>query len=57
MQQLPDDLQAIGHELSAAADFLLPVAQASDWSSRLEIVAWLTAVRETFKDKNDSHLH
>ncbi len=57
MQQLPEDLQEIGCELSAAADFLLPVAHASDWPSRPQIVAWLTAVRETFKDKNDSQLH
>lgn len=55
MQQLPDDLQAIGYELSAAADFLLPVAQASDWSCRLEIVAWLIAVRDTFKPDKDLH--
>lgn len=57
MQQQPDDFQAIGYELSAAADFLLPVAKASEWPCRLEIVAWLTAVRETFKDKDDSQLH
>lgn len=51
MQHPKDDLDEIHQMLSEAADFLLPVARASSWPCRLELVAWLIAVRDTCKDK------
>jgi len=52
--QLPeDDLENVHQMLSEAADFLLPVARASSWPCRLELVAWLIAVRDTCKEKGD----
>lgn len=48
MQQRTDELDQM---LADAAEFLLPVAMETDWPCRLEIVAWLIAIRDTFKDK------
>jgi len=48
-----DDLEVA---LSEAADFLLPVARATNWPCRLELVAWLIAIRDTYK-KKDGELH
>lgn len=51
MQNPEDDLDDVHQMLSEAADFLLPVARASSWPCRLELVAWLIAVRDTCKEK------
>lgn len=43
----PDD-RSLREEVSSAAAFLLPIAEATDWPCRLELVAWLIALRDTF---------
>lgn len=54
--QNPEDLEEIQAVLSEAADLLLPLAYASTWPARLDVIAWLIAIRDSFKNK-DGHLH
>lgn len=44
-----NDLEGMEEMLSVAADLLLPLAKSTDWPCRLELVAWLIAIRDTFK--------
>lgn len=57
MQQQPDDLDGIKEILVEAAEILLPVAKETDWPCRLELVAWLIAVRDSFGKKNLRDIH
>lgn len=52
MQQQSEAFEGLEEALVEAAEFLLPVARATDWPCRLELVAWLTAIRETFSQRD-----
>lgn len=51
-----EELEVLKSEVSAAADFLLPLAKATDWPCRLELIAWLIALRDSFHPR-DTGLH
>lgn len=51
------ELDAIKQGISEAADFLLPIAVATSWPCRLELVAWLTALRDSYQAKKPLDLH
>jgi len=46
--QGPESFDGLEEALVAAAELLLPVAEASLWPCRLELAAWLISIRDTF---------
>lgn len=52
-----DDLVELSRSLADAAEALLPLARESSWPCRLEVMAWLTAVRDRLSGLSDQSIH
>ena len=52
-----DDLVELSRSLADAAEALLPLARESSWPFRLEVMAWLTAVRDRLSGLSDQSIH
>lgn len=52
-----EDIDGMKEILSLAAEFLLPLARETGWPCRLELMGWLTMVRDTFGERDQKDIH
>lgn len=57
MHHSDEELDALQQSVSEAADFLLPIAVATSWPCRIDLIAWLTAVRDSCATRDPVDLH
>lgn len=57
VMQKHEDLEEIKQNLSAAAEFLLPLARETEWPCKLELLGWLTMVRDSLGKKSEHDIH
>ena len=57
MQHTDEEFDALQQSVAEAADLLLPVAVATSWPCRTDLIAWLTAIRDSCEKRIAGELH